>query len=175
LIKGSSVLDDDFYDELEAILIGGDVGARTVSSLVSNLKITVKKKGLKDPVDVRQYLKDELSKIVLTNHAPIDFSSHKPYVIVVVGVNGVGKTTTIGKLASRFREDGKKVVVAAADTFRAAAIDQLEVWADRAGAEIVKKVEGSDPAAVAYEAVVRAKAEEADIVISTPLADFTPR
>ena len=166
LIKRSGALDDDFYDELEAILISGDVGARTASGIVTGVRNSARKSGLKTPDDVKVALKGELARIVGKGVA-VDVPEvvAKPLVILVVGVNGVGKTTTIGKLAGRYREEGKKVLVAAGDTFRAAAIDQLEIWADRAGVTLIKRPEGSDPASVAFEAVSAAKSDGSDVVI----------
>lgn len=164
LVKGSSELNDDFYDELESILIMGDIGARTASRVVNEIRVNARKNGYKETSQVREALKQELAKIVRNSDSTID-TSKKPTIIVVVGVNGVGKTTTIGKIAHDYQEAGLKVLVAAGDTFRAAAIDQLGIWADRAGVEMVKREEGSDPAAVAFDAVKKAKEEKADVVI----------
>lgn len=172
LVKGSRALDDDFYDELEAILVSGDVGVRAASRVVSSLKLQVRKGKVTDSSQAREAVKEELVNILSslgsssgTCASSTQGNGTNPLVIMVVGVNGVGKTTFIGKLAKRYTDEGKSVLVAAGDTFRAAAIEQLEVWATRAGAEIVKRPEGSDPASVAFEAVTRAQAEKVDVVI----------
>ena len=157
-------VDEDFLDELEEALIMSDIGMETSVKIVENLRKTIKKENLKDQEDVKKALRKEMQKIL----DEVDNSLHldtKPSVILVVGVNGVGKTTSIGKIANRLRKDGKKVVIAAADTFRAAAVEQLEIWAQRSGAEIVKREEGADPASVVYDAIKRTKETDADVLI----------
>ncbi|MCD7824295.1 MAG: signal recognition particle-docking protein FtsY [Oscillospiraceae bacterium] len=156
-------LDDDFYDELEELLILSDLGGKTSEEIVESLKERVKENKIKDPMEARQALKDIITEM-LGEDVPLDLST-KPSVILVIGVNGAGKTTTIGKLSNQLKNQGKKVLVAAADTFRAAAVDQLQVWCDRAGVDIVKHAEGSDPAAVVFDAMDAAKARNVDVVI----------
>lgn len=163
LLNSFTKIDEDFFEELEETLIMCDIGVQTSVDICTELRKAVKEKGIKDPAEI----KDELKRIIaemLGEDKKIDYST-KPTVILVIGVNGAGKTTTIGKLAARLTSEGKKVIVAAADTFRAAAIDQLQVWVDRAGAEIVKHSEGSDPASVVFDAISAAKARGADVVI----------
>ena len=163
LINSFTKIDEDFFDELEETLILSDIGAETSSDICDKLRAEVKRTGTTDPADVKQMLKSIISEILTgDNSLKIDAT---PAVIMVIGVNGAGKTTTIGKMAAWFKNSGKKVVVAAADTFRAAAIDQLNVWTDRAGVDIVKHTEGSDPAAVVFDAISAAKARSADIVL----------
>ena len=159
----SSEINDDFYDELEETLILADIGAKTSSDIVEGLRRRVKEQKLTEAADVRNMLKEMIGEM-LGEDSPLDLST-VPSVILVIGVNGVGKTTAIGKLSHQLKEEGKRVIVAAADTFRAAAIDQLNVWTDRAGVEIIKHNEGSDPAAVVYDALDAAKARKADVVI----------
>lgn len=159
----SSEINDDFYDELEETLILADIGAKTSSDIVEGLRRRVKEQKLTEAADVRKVLKEMIGEM-LGEDSPLDLST-VPSVILVIGVNGVGKTTAIGKLSHQLKEEGKRVIVAAADTFRAAAIDQLNVWTDRAGVEIIKHNEGSDPAAVVYDALDAAKARKADVVI----------
>lgn len=157
-------VDEDFLEELEEILIMSDFGMTTSVKIVENLRKRVRKENLKEENDVKQALREEIKAIFdkLDNSLKLDT---KPSVILVVGVNGVGKTTSIGKIANKLRLDGKKVVIAAADTFRAAAVEQLEVWANRAGAEIVKREEGRDPASVVFDAINRTKELDADVLI----------
>lgn len=162
LLSGSKI-DDDFYDELEETLILSDIGAKTAEDIVISLKEKVKQDKIKDTVEVKQALKDIIAEM-LGEDSQLDLST-TPSVILVIGVNGAGKTTTIGKLSYQLINQGKKVLVAAADTFRAAAIDQLEVWCERSGADIIKHGEGSDPAAVVFDAMEAAKARNADVVI----------
>ena len=157
-------VDEDFLDELEEALIMSDIGMTTAVKIVNNLRKTIKKENLKDEEDVKNALRKEMQEIL----DEVDNSLHletKPSVILVVGVNGVGKTTSIGKIANRLRKDGKKVVIAAADTFRAAAVEQLEIWANRSGAEIVKRNEGVDPASVVFDAIKKTKEINADVLI----------
>ena len=163
LINSFTKIDEDFFDELEETLILSDIGAETSADICDKLRAEVKRTGTTEPADVKQMLKDIISEI-LTGGNEMKLET-KPSVIMVIGVNGAGKTTTIGKMAARFKAGGNKVIVAAADTFRAAAIDQLNVWTERAGVDIVKPGEGSDPAAVVFDAISAAKARGADIVL----------
>ena len=163
LVNSFTKIDEDFFEELEETLILSDIGAETSCDICDRLRAEVKRTGTTDPAEVKGLLKSIIADILSGNHE-LDFST-KPAVILVIGVNGAGKTTTIGKLAANLKNDGKKVIVAAADTFRAAAIDQLNVWTDRAGVDIVKHAEGSDPAAVVFDACSAAKARNADVLI----------
>lgn len=156
-------LDDDFFDELEEVLITCDIGVETSLSIVEKLRAAVKSKKLATPDETRAELKNIIEEM-LGEDKKIDTST-TPSVILVIGVNGAGKTTTIGKLAAKYKNDGKKVLVAAADTFRAAAIEQLQIWTERAGVDIVKHAEGSDPASVVFDAVTAAKARGTDVLI----------
>ena len=162
VFSGGSV-DDELFDDLEEALVLGDTGAATAGAICAELRRRVKKEGVTDPERVREMLAEVIAEM-LRGGQELNLES-KPAIIMVIGVNGAGKTTTIGKLAKRFKDEGKKVVVAAADTFRAAAIEQLEVWAKRSGAEIIKHSEGSDPAAVVFDAIAAGKARHADIII----------
>ena len=157
-------VDEDFLDELEEILIMSDIGGETSVKIINSLRERIKKEKIQDEEDVRQALREEMKKILDVTDISLHLNT-KPSVILVVGVNGVGKTTSIGKIANRLAKDGKKVVVAAADTFRAAAVEQLEIWAKRAGADIVKRDEGVDPASVVYDAIKITKEKGADILI----------
>ena len=157
-------VDEDFLEELEEILIMSDIGMDTSVKIVDRLRNIIKRENIKDEEDVKNALRKEMQSVL----DEVDNSLHletKPSVILVVGVNGVGKTTSIGKIANRLRKDGKKVVVAAADTFRAAAVEQLEIWSKRSGAEIVKRDEGRDPASVVYDAIKITKETGADVLI----------
>lgn len=162
VFSGGSV-DDELFDDLEEALVLGDTGAATAGAICAELRRRVKKEGVTDPERVREMLAEVIAEM-LRGGQELNLES-KPAIIMVIGVNGAGKTTTIGKLAKRFEDESKKVVVAAADTFRAAAIEQLEVWAKRSGAEIIKHSEGSDPAAVVFDAIAAGKARHADIII----------
>ena len=163
LLNSFTKIDEDFFDELEENLIMADVGAVTSARICENLRKKVKEEGLSDPAAVKGALKEIIAQMLAGDEA-LNLST-KPSIILVIGVNGVGKTTTIGKLAHNLHEDGKKVLLAAADTFRAAAIDQLQIWADRAGVDLVKHGEGSDPAAVVFDAINAGKARGCDVVI----------
>lgn len=165
LISLNKEIDEDFYEELEEILIGADVGVNTSLQIVESLRDKVKERKIKKADEVKELLKEELAKIVEGKSQGLNLNEHQPAVIMVVGVNGVGKTTTIGKLAFKFKEEGKKVLLAAGDTFRAAAIEQLEVWANRSGSGFIKHQQGSDPAAVAFDAIQAAKSRGTDVVI----------
>lgn len=156
-------IDEDLFDELEEILITSDVGVETTMRILKDLRQKVKEQNVKDPMMVKDLLKQELLDIMGTEVST--FGKHSPEIILVIGVNGVGKTTSIGKISSRLKKEGKKVLVAAADTFRAAAIDQLEVWGRRAGVDVIRHQEGSDPAAVIFDAISAAKSRKTDILI----------
>lgn len=165
LVIGYATIDDEFLDDLEAVLLSADVGVATTSKLMAEIRKGIKDKLINSPDDLKPFLQEKISAM-LVGQSPAEAASHNPpTVILVVGVNGVGKTTTIGKLASYYCENGKKVLLAAGDTFRAAAIDQIEIWGQRTGTEVIKHAEGSDPAAVAFDAVQAAKARKADMVI----------
>lgn len=157
-------VDEDLLEELEEALIMSDVGANTSATIINNLRERVKKENIKDEQGVREALRKEIQEIFDATDNTLKLET-KPAVILVVGVNGVGKTTSIGKIANRLKRDGKKVVVAAADTFRAAAVEQLEIWANRVGCDIVKREEGVDPASVVYDAIKITKEKNADVLI----------
>jgi len=163
VFSGFVTIDDDLLEELEEALILSDVGAANAVKIVGQVEERAKKQNVKSSLELRYVLKDTLLDIMLDNQ-PIDISG-KPAVILVIGVNGVGKTTSIGKLAARYVGEGKKVMISAADTFRAAAADQLEIWAKRAGADIVRHGEGADPAAVVFDSISAAKARKSDVII----------
>lgn len=164
LFRGFSNIDDDFYDELEEILIMGDLGVKATYAILEDLKQKVKEKHIKEPMECKQLLIDSIKEQMNVGEAAYEFEN-RTSVVLVIGVNGVGKTTTIGKIAGKMKDQGKKVVLAAADTFRAAAGEQLEVWAERAAADLIGGKEGSDPAAVVYDAVQAAKARKADVLL----------
>ena len=149
-------VDEELLEELEEALIMSDVGVETSTKIIANLRDKIKKQNLKEADEVKQALREEIQNIFdeIDNTLHLDTT---PSIILVVGVNGVGKTTSIGKIANRLKQDGKKVVIAAADTFRAAAVEQLEIWANRAGCQIVKKEEGADPASVVYDAIKKTR------------------
>ena len=157
-------VDEDFLEELEEVLIMSDIGMDTSVKIVDKLRSTIKKENLKDEEDVKKALRKEMQNVLDEVDNKLNLET-KPSVILVVGVNGVGKTTSIGKIANRLRKEGKKVVVAAADTFRAAAVEQLEIWSKRSGAEIVKRDEGRDPASVVFDAIKKTKEIDADVLI----------
>ena len=157
-------VDEDFLEELEEILIMSDIGMDTSIKIINNLRERIKKEKIEDEEDVKKALREEMQKILEVTDISLHLNT-KPSVILVVGVNGVGKTTSIGKIANRLAKDGKKVVVAAADTFRAAAVEQLEIWAKRSGADIVKREEGVDPASVVYDAIKITREKNADVLI----------
>ena len=163
MLKAFTKVDEDLLEELEEMLICADVGAGATDEIIEKLRDDIKEEKIKDADEVRAFLKDTL-KDMIGEGGPLVLDT-KPSVILVIGVNGAGKTTSIGKISNKLRKDGKKVVVAAADTFRAAAIDQLAVWCERSGVDLVKQSEGSDPAAVVYDAINYTKSKGADVLI----------
>lgn len=163
-VFGLTEIDEDFWEELEEALVMADLGVNTVMTIIEDLQVKVKDQRIKDPHAVRELLKEELKEQMALHHAAYDFEDKKS-VVLIIGVNGVGKTTTIGKLATRYKRQGKKVVLAAADTFRAAAIEQLTEWANRAQVDIIAQQANSDPGAVIYDAIQAAKARNADLLI----------
>lgn len=163
MLHAFTKIDEELFEELEEILIMGDVGAATAGRICEELRRRVKEQGVTDPEKIKGLLYETVADM-LRGGQELHLET-KPSVILVIGVNGVGKTTTIGKLAARFRDEGKKVILGAADTFRAAAVEQLEVWAGRSGAEIIKHSPGADPAAVVFDSLTAAKARRADVVI----------
>ena len=164
VFKNFRKVDEDLLEELEEALIMSDVGMETSMKIIENLRDKIKTDKIEDADLVKQALREQIEEILDSVDSDLKLET-KPSVILVIGVNGVGKTTSIGKMAARLSRDGKKVVVAAADTFRAAAVEQLEIWAKRAGAEIVKREEGIDPASVVYDAIVKTRELGADILI----------
>ncbi len=164
IFNGFSKIDDDFYEELEEVLIMGDLGVQATYDILDDLKQKVKEQHIKEPAECRQILIDSIKEQMDVGETAYEFEN-KTSVVMVIGVNGVGKTTTIGKLAGKLKGQGKKVILAAADTFRAAAGEQLKEWAGRAQAELIGGQEGSDPAAVVYDAVAAAKARHADVLL----------
>lgn len=164
IFTGHDIIDDDFYEELEETLIMADLGITTTTSVIENLKNKVKELKIKDPADCKKLLMDSLKEQMQVKPDAYDFENKKS-VVLMIGVNGVGKTTSVGKLASQLKNSGKKVLVAAADTFRAGAIEQLTEWARRSDVELIAQSEGSDPAAVVFDAVNAAKARNVDVLI----------
>jgi fused signal recognition particle receptor len=166
LVEGEKEIDANMLEQLEAIMIGADIGVATTDDIIKTIKDRMSRKMLQDPKQLSGAIKEELRKILNVNYTPPKQSPEgEPFVILIVGVNGVGKTTTIGKLAHRFHADGKKVMLCASDTFRAAAVEQLEIWANRADVSIVKQKAGSDPSAVLFDALQSAKSKKTDYVI----------
>ncbi|GGG12607.1 signal recognition particle-docking protein FtsY [Paenibacillus abyssi] len=166
LITRRKKIDEEFYEELEEILIGADVGVSTVMQLIEELRVEVKKRKIEDASDLQPVLSEKLVELLKGDENPgLQMADSGMTVILFVGVNGVGKTTTIGKLAHRFKSEGKSVMLAAGDTFRAGAIEQLEVWGQRVGVEVIKQQAGSDPAAVMYDAVQAAKQRGIDVLL----------
>ena len=164
VFSGFSQIEDDFYDELEECLILADLGVETASKAVERLRKTVKEKHLKTTEEAREALKDILVEMLEVGDTELNLST-RPSVVLVIGVNGVGKTTTIGKIATQLTRQGKKVMLVAGDTFRAAAADQLEIWAERAHADIVRQHEGADPAAVVFDGIQAAKSRGTDVIL----------
>ncbi|MCG1020621.1 signal recognition particle-docking protein FtsY [Sutcliffiella horikoshii] len=161
-------VDEDFFEELEEILIGADVGVNTVMELIDELRMEVKRRNIQDPLEVQSVISEKLVEIYESGEEispSINFQQDGLTVVLVVGVNGVGKTTSIGKIAKKLKQDGKSVLLAAGDTFRAGAIEQLEVWGDRVGVDVIKQSAGSDPAAVMYDALQAAKARKVDVLL----------
>lgn len=165
IFSGKSIIDGEMYEELEDILVQSDIGIEMTLKIVKDLKSAVKERGVKNPEEVYPVLKDVLENYLIKNETTLKIEEGKMNVILVVGVNGVGKTTTIGKIAAKYVKEGKKVVIGAADTFRAAAVEQLEEWAKRAGADIVKHSEGADPGAVVFDTLKAGEDKKADIVL----------
>ena len=164
VFKNFRKVDEEFLEELEEVLIMSDIGVETSQKIISSLRNRMKKEKIQDEEEVKKVLREEMKNILDVAEVKLNLNT-KPSVILVIGVNGVGKTTSIGKIANRLAKDGKKVVVAAADTFRAAAVEQLEIWANRAGAKIVKREEGVDPASVVYDAMKITRETNADVLI----------
>src|SRR6201989_3352920 len=169
VVAGRSTVDDDVLDDLEEVLVTSDVGVSTTLKIIKRIQDRVARDKYVGTSELNNLLKDEIQQLLAENNSNdfrnFEYGNHKPYVIMVVGVNGVGKTTTIGKLAHQFKSEGRKVVLGAADTFRAAAVDQLVIWSERVGVPIVKQDMGSDPASVAFDTVQSAVAQDADVVI----------
>ena len=164
IFSGFSSIDEDFYEEIEEILVMGDLGINATTAIIEDLKRKVKEQRIKEPVECKQLLIDSIKEQMNVGETAYEFENRKS-VVLVIGVNGVGKTTSVGKLAGKLQDQGKKVVLAAADTFRAAAGEQLTEWANRAGVDIISGQEGSDPAAVVYDAIQAAKARQADVLL----------
>lgn len=164
IFSGFSAIDDDFYEEIEETLIMGDLGIQTTMSIVEDLRNKVKEQHIKDPEQCKELLIESIKHQMDLGENAYEFE-HRTSVVLVIGVNGVGKTTSVGKLAGQLKDSGRKVILAAADTFRAAAIEQLTEWSERAGVDIIAQQEGSDPAAVIYDAVAAAKSRKADVLI----------
>ena len=164
IFSGFSSIDDDFYEELEETLIMADIGINTTTAIIEDLRIKVKENKIKEPGECRQILINSMKEQMKLEETAYDFENQKS-VVLLIGVNGVGKTTSVGKLAGQMKDQGKRVMVAAADTFRAAAIQQLTEWAHRANVDIIAQKEGSDPAAVIYDAVIAAKARSVDVLL----------
>ena len=164
IFSGFSSIDDDFYDEIEEILVMGDLGINATTAIIEKLKAAVKENNIKEPEECKRYLIESIKAQMDVGETAYEFENRKS-VVLVIGVNGVGKTTSVGKLAGKLKDQGTKVILAAADTFRAAAGEQLTEWANRAGVEIISGQEGSDPAAVVYDAVAAAKARNADVLL----------
>jgi fused signal recognition particle receptor len=167
LVQGKKEIDASMLDDLEAIMIGADIGVATTNEILKSIRDQMSRRTLQDPAQLKSAIKEELRKILNVNYTPPkEIPEGNPFVILMVGVNGVGKTTTIGKLAHRFKNTGKNVMVCASDTFRAAAVEQLEIWADRADVSIIKQKAGADPSAVLFDALHSAKARKIDYVIA---------
>lgn len=166
LFLGKKTIDQDLLDDLEALLFAADLGVKTSNQLLEGVQQGLKRGELKEPDKVKEFIQNEILRILKSNEKPlsINFSQVKPFVLMMVGVNGAGKTTTIGKIAHQFSAQGKKVLIGAADTFRAAAVEQLEIWATRVGADLIKHSKGSDPSAVAFDSIHAAKARGIDLV-----------
>ena len=164
IFSGFSSIDEDFYEELEEILIMGDIGINATTSIIENLKKEVSERHIKEPMECKQLLINEIKDQMRVDSTEYEFENRRS-VVLVIGVNGVGKTTSVGKLAGKLKDQGKKVILAAADTFRAAAVEQLMIWGERVGVPVVKQKMGADPASVAYDTLSSAVANNADVVI----------
>jgi fused signal recognition particle receptor len=166
LLQGKKTIDQDLLDELESLLFAADLGVRTSTQLIEGVQQELKRGDLQDPKRVKEFIKEEILRILKSAEHPlsVNLAQTKPFVFMVMGVNGVGKTTTIGKIAYHYSSQGKKILIGAADTFRAAAVEQLEVWANRVGADVIKQSKGSDPSAVAFDSIHAAKARDTDLV-----------
>lgn len=164
IFSGFSSIDEDFYEEIEETLIMGDIGVNTTDKIIENLKIKVKENKIKEPSECKELLISSIKEQMRLGENAYEFENRKS-IVLVIGVNGVGKTTSVGKLAGQLKGQGKKVVMAAADTFRAAAIEQLTEWSNRAGVDIISQQEGSDPAAVIYDAIAASKSRKADVLL----------
>lgn len=165
IITFRKTIDEELYEDLEAVLIQADVGVNTTLRLIEGLRREVRERKITDPAELKDLLKEQIALVLPDEETNLKLPEGQTAVVLVVGVNGVGKTTTIGKLAYRFRQQEKRVLIAAADTFRAAAIDQLEIWGDRAGAEVISHKEGADPAAVVFDALQAARSRQAEVLI----------
>lgn len=165
LLSGAKEIDEELLEELEEILITSDLGVKTTYQLIENAKNRLKTPGTISPQVLKDFIQEEIFKFLKIDAPPLDVSKAKPFIIMVIGVNGVGKTTTIGKMAYKFKEEGKRSLLVAADTFRAAAIEQLEIWGNMVGAGVIKQKSGADPAAVAFDAIKAAKSRNMDVVI----------
>ena len=164
IFSGFSSIDEDFYEELEEILIMGDIGINATTSIIENLKKEVSERHIKEPMECKQLLINEIKDQMRVDSTEYEFENRKS-IVMLIGVNGVGKTTSVGKLAGLLKAQNKKVIMAAADTFRAAAIEQLTEWSNRTGADIIAQSEGSDPAAVIYDSIAACKARKADVLL----------
>ncbi len=166
LFLGKKTIDQDLLEELEALLFEADLGVKTTGWLIEGVRQGLKRGELQEPEKVKEFIKQEILRILKSGEKPlsIDFSQKKPFVFMVMGVNGVGKTTTIGKIAHQYSSEGKKILIGAADTFRAAAVEQLEIWASRVGADLIKQSKGSDPSAVAFDSIHAATSRDIDLV-----------
>ncbi len=165
LVLGKRVIDDELLDELEEILITSDLGVKTTGMLLRKVADKVKRKELSDPAKLREQIRDEIRAVLNVEASPLDYRAAKPFVVMIVGVNGTGKTTTTGKLANQFKRQGLKPMLVACDTFRAAAVEQLSIWAERVGAPVIKQKSGSDPSAVAFDALDAAVSRDIDVVL----------
>jgi fused signal recognition particle receptor len=165
LVLGKKVIDDELLDELEEILITSDLGVKTTGMLLRKVAEKVKRKELSDPARLREQIRDEIKSVLSVEAPPLDYSRHKPLAVMIVGVNGTGKTTTTGKLAYQLRQAGLKPMLAACDTFRAAAVEQLSIWGERTGVPVVKQKSGSDPSAVAFDALDAALSRDIDVIL----------
>lgn len=165
LLSGAKEVDEELLEDLEEILITSDLGIKTTYQLIENAKNHLKTPGTISPQILKDFIQEEIFKFLKIDVPPLDVSKARPFIIMVIGINGVGKTTTIGKMAYKFKEEGRRSLLVAADTFRAAAIEQLEIWGNRVGADVIKQKSGADPAAVAFDAIKAAKSRNMDVVI----------